>query len=233
MVATNDQGTPQDDQKEENHDQKKALLESLQKPMTGTELLAAMHAKKCKKTRLRDIWRLLKNMEARRLVYCLTPGEVTGRLYFFTEKGRKVVRQDFKIKVKPLPRLVNWKKYAQVVRAQVRKLVLVHVGTAPLGTSLEAKTVSTIRKELLRTHPMGLGATIRAMRELEQLKLIRCAGITRKRSCALYVPTVAGRRIIEQLKTPPNALPAIYLKMSDAEMSNGEEKENKKIREKE
>jgi Fe2+ or Zn2+ uptake regulation protein len=89
MVATsNDQTTQLGGQKKKKGDQKKALLEALRKPMTGSELLAAMH-KDCPKTQLRDIWRLLKKLGARGLVHCLAPNEGNGRLYFFTEKGRR------------------------------------------------------------------------------------------------------------------------------------------------
>lgn len=201
MVATNsNQETQPKERKNEKADQKTALLETLQKPMTGTDLLAAM-CRKCPRVQLRDIWRLLKNLERREWVYCLTPDEVTGRLYFFTEKGRRVMRRDFNTQVKPLPPLVNWKKYAWVTRGQARKAVLLATGWFPPSQEKpEPKTISQIRKQLIQIHPLGLGGAIRAMHELADMKLVQRVGVTRKRGNALYLPTLAGRRIIEQSK---------------------------------
>lgn len=172
--------------------------------MAGRELLATMQSK-FPKIQLRDIWRILQNLEAKGLVFCLTPGEVTGRLYFFTEKGRRWMRKEFNFPVNPLPKLVNWKKYSCVVRGQTRKAVLMEVGGVHSSRGKpEPKTITKVRKQLLiHKHPMGLSAAIRAMHELEELKLVRCVGLTKKRNSALYLPTITGNRIIKQLSTKP------------------------------
>ena len=214
--------------KKKKDNQKKALVEALQKPMTGTELLTAMRPK-CPSVQLRDIWRLLKNMGQRQLTYCLTPGEVTGRMYFFTEKGRRYARQTFKVSVSPLPRLVNWKKYSQVVRGRARKAVLIEMGKPWKGEL--TKTITTVRKLLAGEHPLTLGAAMRAMHELEALNLINCVGVSRERSRPLFQLTTGGKRIVNQLKwkpeneqAVPNASPSNLFKEPALLLDN--EKEN-------
>jgi DNA-binding PadR family transcriptional regulator len=230
MVVTNDnQKNQPGDEKEKRADQKSTLLKALRKPMTGSELLGAMRANKCPKVQLRDIWRLLNKFNERGLIFCLTPNEGNGRLYYFTEKGRRFMRKDLDTSIQPLPRLMNWGKYSQVMRAQVRKLVLLHIGTVRLGTSLEAKTISTIRKELLSTHPMGLGGTIRAVRELERQKLIRRVGITKKRSRPLYLPTLVGKRIIQQIQKPSESFDGKPFEKAARPIFNEEENQSEEF----
>jgi len=97
---------------------------------------------------------------------------------------------------------VNWTKYAQVIRGDVRTLVLSQVCQARFGWKLEPKTKAEIHKQLLdKKYPIGLGAIIRAMRELETLKLIRRVGVTKKKSRPLYLPTITARRILDVLPT--------------------------------
>lgn len=152
--------------------------------MSGSELLVAMR-KDCPRAQLRDISRLLRQFEARRLIYCLTPKAITGRLYFFTERGRRTARTVLSNRTTPLPSGVNWNKYAEVIRGSTRKLVLLEMETPWKGKAV-AKTATMIRKQLLAKHPLGLGATIRAIQELEQLKVIRRCGVTQKRRRPLY-----------------------------------------------
>jgi DNA-binding PadR family transcriptional regulator len=178
--------------------QKKTLAQVLRKPMTGSELLTAMRRENCSKAQLRDLWRLLQKFEQRGLIICLTPGEPAGRVFFLTDRGRRAVKLAFGQSVAPLSTGVDWKKYAQVARGRVRQIVLSEVGRNWIDT-LARKTAAAIRKKLRDKHPMGLGATIRALRELERLKLIRRAGVTAKRACPFYELTKTGRFILEQL----------------------------------
>src|SRR5579859_7689319 len=69
--------------------QKRTLAQVLRKPMTGSELLAAMRRENCSKAQLRDLWRLLQKFEQRGLVICLTPGEPAGRVFFRPPRGRR------------------------------------------------------------------------------------------------------------------------------------------------
>jgi DNA-binding PadR family transcriptional regulator len=176
--------------------QKGALALVLRKPMTPTEILAAMR-KLCPKAQIRDIWLLLRKFEARQLVVCLTPGELNGRFYFLTNGGRNAVKRAFGLAVRPLPGRVNWKKYTSVVRAKVRKLVLAEVA-GPWRNIQEKKTASAIRKAVRGKHPLGLSATIRALRDLERSGLVCRAGTTDKRNCSYYRITLTGKRIVEQ-----------------------------------
>jgi DNA-binding PadR family transcriptional regulator len=202
MVATDGSQKEPNGGGNKKDDQKTALIKALRKPMTGTELLEAM-CEECPNAQLRDIWRLLKNLEKRGLVYCLTPEEITGRLYFFTEKGLEMARNNYDISIDPSPPL-DWKKYSQVVRGLARKAVLMAIGSSPLlSETLEPKTATQVRKYLVNhKQPMGLGGTIRAIHELERMGLVHRVGVTSKRSCPLYLPTEEGRKFIDQIKGP-------------------------------
>jgi DNA-binding PadR family transcriptional regulator len=178
--------------------QKKTLAQVLRKPMTGSELLIAMRRENCPRVQLRDLWRLLQKFEQKGLVICLTPGEPTGRVFFLTNRGRRAVKLAFGLSTAPLSPDVDWKKYAQVVRGRVRQSVLTEVGRNWIDTSAR-KTAAAIRKKLRDKHPMGLGATIRALRELERLKLIRRAGVTARQARPYYALTKTGQFILEQL----------------------------------
>jgi DNA-binding MarR family transcriptional regulator len=173
--------------------QKKVLAQALQKPMTASELLAVMH-KVHPKMILRDVTRLLRGFEKRKLIRCLTPKETESRYYFFTDSGRRLVRKVFGFSAKPLPRLVNWPKYGRVLRGNVRRLVLLELNAA---RNENDKTITGVRMKLNEKYRIAVGAVGRALRELKQLNLIRQIGLTRKRNRPIYQPTLIGKRIIK------------------------------------
>jgi hypothetical protein len=178
--------------------QRQAVALALRKPMTSKEIyvVARVHIPSLQ---LRDVWQLLREMQARGLVTCHNPRLVTGRLYELSARGRTAVAVAFGVEI-PIPQAnIDWRKYSWVVRAKVRRLTL--LGLAELEARIgESQTATAVRKHLRTEHPVGLNPVARALKELLRLGLIREAGVTRKRCCKLYQLTSAGRRIVEQLK---------------------------------
>src|SRR5688500_815472 len=97
---------------------------------------------------LRDVWFLVRQCSAQGLTYCLNPGQVTGKLYFLTDLGRAVVEAAFGQKVDPCPPGIDWKRYALVVRAKIRCLVLQEIAK-PCRFGRAGITASEIRRRLL------------------------------------------------------------------------------------
>ena len=176
--------------------QRAAIAQVLKKPMTATELCQAGHPLN-PRVRLRDVWFLMKQFEERGLAQSLNPRQKTGRLFCLTDHGRKVVAHGFGIRVKPIARRVNWKKYSLVARARIRKLTLLVLAKL---TERPATMVSAteVRKTLRETYPVGLNPVIRALKELRILGLVVVAG-TKNSNRNAYRLTPAGRRIVAQL----------------------------------
>jgi len=57
-------------------------------------------------------------LKERRLVVCLNPRHTTGKLYALTDRGREAALCAFGLKFPAIPKGLNWRKYAQVVRAR-------------------------------------------------------------------------------------------------------------------
>ena len=193
--------------------QKKALAQSLARPMSVSQLRDAM-IKIAPKVQLRDVWHLLGNFEWRHLIVCLTPGQPKGRIFYFTKLGLHTVKSAFGLSLQPLPSKIDWQKYSHVIRAPLRTVVLLH-----MANHKQPLTAATLRKQLReKNHTVGLNAVIRAIKELHLLELIHSTGLTPKRKSNLYRLTAIGERIAEDLVTLvliwllrfPNHLLAIY-----------------------
>ncbi|MCG3148183.1 MAG: hypothetical protein PCFJNLEI_01626 [Verrucomicrobiae bacterium] len=124
---------------------------------------------------LRDVWFILRQMEQRKLVTCFNPRELTGKVYFWLEA--------------PTSRTLNWHGYAFVIRAKVRRHVLLHLAHRP------DQPATHIRRSVNERHPVSLNAVIRAVRDLQTKKLITIAGEGNKRGQKLYRLTATGERI--------------------------------------
>jgi len=133
---------------------------------------------------------------ARGLAVCLNPKHVTGKLYALTETGRESREKAFGLVSVPLPRDVDWRRYAQVARAQVRRLVLLELAAANLPGGV---TASALRKSLRDQHPIGLNPTIRALKELEQAGLADSHTLEGGDKRRRYVLTTSGAAIARQL----------------------------------
>jgi len=178
--------------------QRQAVARALRKPMTSKEICVVARAES-PRLQLRDVWHLLREMQARSLVTCHNPRLVTGRLYELTARGRDAVVGPFGVEI-PIPQEnIDWRKYSWVVRAKVRRLTLLAL-TALEERTRESQTATAVRKHIRTEHPVGLNPVVRALKDLVRLGVVREAGVTRKRGCKLYQLTAGGRRIAEQLK---------------------------------
>jgi DNA-binding PadR family transcriptional regulator len=148
------------------------------------------------KIQLRDIWLILREMEARGLVNCLNARHVTGKLYALTLRGRRTVKEAFRIHVSRPPNDVDWRKYARVSRAKVRRLILQQLSGLLPGI---AATATAIRKGLREHHPLGLNPTIRALKELEQLGLLRSSLISNRDCRKRYRLSKSGAAVVQQI----------------------------------
>jgi hypothetical protein len=178
--------------------QRAAVAQTLKKPMTGTEICATARAL-TPQVQLRDVWHLLKEMQQRDLVLCLTPRLVTGRLYGPSARGRSAVQEAFGIVIPEPPSNIDWRKYSWVVRAKIRRLTLIGLGQLEERTG-ESQTATAVRKRLLSEQGVGLNPVIRSLKDLLRLGLVQMSGVTKKRCCTLYTLTPAGKRILEQLR---------------------------------
>jgi hypothetical protein len=178
--------------------QRAAVAQALKKPMTASELCAAAR-ELAPRLQLRDVWFLMRQMAERGLAAPLNERSNSGRLYALTDKGRRAVAVAFNVFIPAMPATVDWRLYSWVVRARIRRRVL--LGLAQMETQLqEPQTASRCRRFIRSNYPFGLNPVIRAVRELADKKLITCVGVTRLRGCKLYQLTAAGRWIVEQLK---------------------------------
>lgn len=177
--------------------QRAAVAQALRKPMTGTEICAVARTIN-PRIQLRDVWHLLHQMQEREMVHCINPRLVTGRLYALTERGRDEVHAAFGVVVAVPSQKIDWRKYAWVVRAKIRRLTLEALGQLE-SHSNAAQTATSIRKQLRDDHGVGLNPVIRAIKELVRLGLVQSAGVTPERACKLYRLTRMGRRILGQL----------------------------------
>lgn len=175
--------------------QRAAVARVLRKPMTGTEICAEARRFNTH-IQLRDVWHLLRQMQRRRLVQCLNPRLVTGRLYGLTPLGREAVQKAFAITIPMPPANLDWRKYSWVVRAKIRRLTLLSLANLEAKTA-GPQTATSIRKYLER--PVNLNMVIRAIKDLVKLGLIQKAGLTEYRQWQLYRLTGMGRRILKQL----------------------------------
>ena len=106
--------------------QRSAIAKVLRKPMTTSEICTAAHQEN-PKIQLRDIWHVIRDFQQRKLVQCLNPRHVTGKLYVLTPLGTRVVRNAFGIRSVTGSKDLNWRKYAQIARAKTRRLVLLEL----------------------------------------------------------------------------------------------------------
>ncbi|MBI2925503.1 MAG: hypothetical protein HYY24_07345 [Verrucomicrobia bacterium] len=146
---------------------------------------------------LRDVWSIMRQLWERGLAVCLNPRHTTGKLYALTERGRQVAEQAFGVKVEPVSARVDWKRYGQVVRAKVRKLVLLELRKLPPDS---IKTATVIRKRVCEKHLIGLNPTMRALKELEQLGLVRLRPLGARDVRKTDELTRRGAAIVRQLE---------------------------------
>lgn len=176
--------------------QRAALVQALRRPMTASELCRAAQPLN-PRIQLRDVWFLMGQLRKRRLVVCLNPKHTTGKLYTLTPRGRAVASEAFGLPMAAAPTGINWPTYAKVVRAKVRKLVLLELSRLPPGT---AATATVIRKRLRAQHAIALNPAIRALKDLKQLGLVHAEPASLSDRRWVYRLTPAGLRIARVLE---------------------------------
>ena len=178
--------------------QRAAIARVLRKPMTASEICAAAR-EYAPRLQLRDVWFLMRQLAERGLARPLNERSNNGRLYGLTDWGAQAVATAFGLDVSPVSASLDWRRYSWVVRARVRKRVL--VGLAQLETRSPAgHTASSLRRFIRPDYPVGLNPVLRAVRELADKQLIACVGTTKLRSCKLYRLMPSGRAIVRQLQ---------------------------------
>jgi hypothetical protein len=175
--------------------QKRVIVQVLRKPMTATEIVTAARQIN-PHLQLRDLWFLMPQLQQRNLIICLTPDELTGKLYCLTDFGRYVAEMAFGIMAENTPEDIDWRKYAWAARGRIRRWVLLEVGCHRLGEE-KAKTSSRIRKRL--PCPVSFNSTREALGELRRARLIRCVALIPSTRQKLYRATPQGERIAAQL----------------------------------
>lgn len=179
--------------------QRLAVARAIYKPMTG-KTIAERARSWAPKIQVRDVWFVLQQFREKGLAYCLTPQLVTGNLYFLTDRGRATVAADTGEVVPDLPESMDWIRYALVVRARLRRLVLQEIAR-PCWREKEGKTASEIRRRLVeRRNPVDLNGALRALAALRKLRLARSIVDVDDRRSELYILTPMGRRIVAEMQ---------------------------------
>lgn len=178
--------------------QRAAVARALRKPMTGSEI--CVEARRwTPRIQLRDVWFLTRQLTWRGLVIPLNRHRNSGRLYAWTELGRSAVAKAFDLQIPPVPTEVNWRKYADVVRAKTRRIVLDGLGQTVARTR-QGQTATGLRRHLREHHSIGLNPVLRSLHELEALGLVRVNPETLKEGRKQYEPTPCGWKILKQLR---------------------------------
>jgi len=181
--------------------QRCAVAQVLRRPQTASGIWKEAVAL-APKLQLRDVWFILRQLEARGLAQCFNPSLLNGKIFFWTEAGRTAAEAVFgDAIIPPVVAGLNWDDFGKVMRAPIRRQVLEEISRPPLP-GRRGKCAAEIRRQLREKSPMQLSRTIRAVKELSSLKLIRLrlAGHTPKLRRKSYELTPAGRRIVEALK---------------------------------
>ena len=160
--------------------QRAAVAAVLRRPMTPSEIWRAALAI-APRIQLRDVWFILRQMEQRHLVTCFNPKELTAKVYFWTDSRVTFLSEQ------------EWRNYAYVIRAKIRRYVLLQL--ADRGD----QAASRVRQVVNERHPISLNAVIRALRDLRLRRLVRVSGEGEKRGQKIYRLTAAGQRITEFL----------------------------------
>ena len=175
--------------------QKQAILRAMGKPMMPSRLLREAR-KLNRKISFGDLSSIIRECMGRGIVECLTPRQLTGRIYCLTDYGRQLVWRIFSLEIPPLDKEFNWNKYALVIAGKTRKLILKELFL--LKPYYEnGITLAAIRKRLSRIYPITLSQTYSAMSYLLKAKIVRISGYAKLRNSKLYKLTLEGKRICD------------------------------------
>jgi len=171
--------------------QKHAVIRSLTKPMTLSELhdRARQHAPKLQ---LRDVWALLHQFQEHGLTEYIYKAPLQGSIYYLTETGKAIVRT-FHRELVSVPSL-QWSLYSYVVCSKAR-CELLHRLCQPRFDDRAGMAPSELRKVVRDHTPMSMSQVMRTLRQLRTVNLVTRTPATLKRFRSWYHPTTMGRAI--------------------------------------
>src|ERR1043166_1768344 len=177
--------------------QRTAIVNVLRKPATQLELLR-LAQKQAPNLQLGDVWGIFQEGIERGVFECLNPGEPTGKVFFYTDAGRQAVADAFGVHL-DVPPAIDWHCYGRVIRAKVRRLVLLQVAHNGPG-AVERNTATFIRQQLSQPHKLAINTVIRALHQLvhEGLLFARIS----KEGRRVFMLSEKGRQIAEQIDRP-------------------------------
>ena len=173
--------------------QKKSVFSAMKYPMLSSEIFK-MAKKTNPKITFSDVTNIIRQAERREIVDCLTPDRRTGRVYFYSEYGRTIVRNAYEMEIRKPDKDIDWDEYAEVIAGKTRKHVLNVIESMKVQHA-EGMTVAQIRRKLNAYYPISLNQTLSAVQSLVDTGLVRLKGFTKKRNAKLYGITPEGSRI--------------------------------------
>jgi predicted transcriptional regulator len=177
--------------------QKQAILQVIVRPMTPTEILH-----EARKINLRisfgDASTIIRELEKREILKCLTPEQLTGRIYCLTNYGRRLVWKIFKMKIDAEESDFDWYKYSRVRAGKTRKYLLCEIYNNRSFYD-DGMNLAVIRRRIGKIYPVTLSQAFCTMQDLLKDGLVEVAGFTKKRSSKLYKLTSEGIEICEYL----------------------------------
>ena len=177
--------------------QRSAVARVLRKPMIGTEICAAARRlTPC--IQLRDVTFHLKQMRHRRLVYCLNPRQVTGKLYFFTDAGRRLMRSTFGLRIVPEDLAVDYSKYSFVIRASIRKAIVREMDLLERRNPHGIR-ISRLRKALNERSPIGVNPVSHAVQDLIKAGVLKSLPMNKTRTRHAFRLAYPGRKILSEM----------------------------------
>jgi len=177
--------------------QRIAVARVLRKPMIGSEICAAAR-RLTPRIQLRDVTFHLKQMRQRRLVYCLNPRQVTGKLYFFTDAGRRLMRSAFGLRIVPEDLAVDYSKYSFVIRASIRKAIIREMDLLERRNPHGIR-ISRLRKALNERHPIGVNPVSHAVRDLIKAGVLKSLPVNKTRTRHAFRLAYPGRKILSEM----------------------------------
>ena len=167
----------------------------MSKPMMPSQLLREAR-KLNRKISFGDVSNIIRECMERGIVECITPRQLTGRIYYLTDYGRQLAWRVFALRIPLLDNAFNWNKYALVIAGKTRKLILKELFI--LKPYYEnGITLAAIRKKLSRIYPITLSQTYSAMSYLLKARIVKITGYAKLRNSKLYKLTMEGKRICE------------------------------------
>jgi DNA-binding HxlR family transcriptional regulator len=177
--------------------QKRLVLQVITHPVTPTEIMKKAQKINPKIT-FGDTSTLIQRFTRHDILECLTPEQSTGRIYFLTDYGRRLIHLAFNLDIPPKQEAVNWNKISHLKAGKTRQIILNAIyylkGYYPDGINL-----TSIRKKLRQIYPMTLSQTFYTVQDLLDDELIKVAGHAKKYNSKLYKLTKEGTQLCEYL----------------------------------